>query len=74
MVVKAYLVIVDVYSCSCSELECLPEGDKFRFLHRFPSDSGQASMTESKVTTTYLAKATTICEIFYVWIANSLIG
>jgi hypothetical protein len=51
-----FRVSVDVYLYSCSELDCLCEGNKFSLLYRSPTGSGQASVTESRVTTAYPAK------------------
>jgi hypothetical protein len=41
---------------SCSELECLSEDGEFGLCAEVPTGSGWASMTESRVTITFLAK------------------
>jgi hypothetical protein len=74
---------VDVYTYFCSKLECPCEGNKFSLLCSSSNGSRRASMTESKVTSAYLAKyvpsqtkllISVKYSIFNVWMANRLIG
>jgi hypothetical protein len=51
-----FRVSVDVYPYYCRELEYLCEGDKFSLFTEVPTSSGQASVTESRVTIAYPAK------------------